>query len=160
MANPLPNEKEIYERIRNEKITVDPEIWDLLYNRIGDDITAINLLTQLYFNCGETVPIMDAGKILSYTRHIKEIVEQVTITSKDDFLFPEFINNVPLHPVVRDMFTHYIGNDVYMINLIVQDAIDPIAPQPLSLESSKKVISHAFAIREFMNTLRQATSSR
>lgn len=157
MANPLPNEKELYEQISNERIKIDPEIWDLLYNRIGDDVSSVNLLCQYYLEAKQPVPVNEAKKILMYNRHIKEIIREVTVVSKKDFYFPEFSDNMPLHPIIREMFTHYIGNDVHIINLIVQDTIDPIDPKPLSLEIIKKILTHTRSIKEFMNRLREAT---
>ena len=159
MANPLPEEKEFFERIRNENITINPEIWDLLYNRIGDDLSAINLLCQCYLSEAKPVPILEAKKILNYTHHIKEITNQLTLSSqKGDFPFPEFLDNVPLHTILREMLTHYIGNDVYMINLIVRDSIGPLEPKDISLESTRKILSHSRTIKEFMEKLRTATS--
>ena len=157
MANPLPNEKELYEQIKNERIAVIPDIWDLLYNRIGDDISAINLLCEYYLGASQPIPIIEAKKILSYTHHIKDIVNKVTLTTKSEFPFPEFSDDIPLHPILREMFTHYIGNDIYLINLIVEDSIDPLAPQPVSFESTSKILNHAHAIKEFMDKLREAT---
>jgi len=43
MANPLPNENEIYEKIKKESITVDPLIWELLSHNIRNDIHCISL---------------------------------------------------------------------------------------------------------------------
>lgn len=159
MANPLPEEKEFFKRIRNENITINPEIWDLLYNRIGDDLSAINLLCQCYLSEAKPVPILEAKRIPNYTRHIKEIINQLTLSArKGDFPFPEFLDDVPLHPILREMFTHYIGNDVYMINLIVRDSIDPLEPKDISLESAQKILAHTRTIKEFMERLRIATS--
>jgi len=158
MANPLPNEKELYQKIEGEKITIPDGIWDLLYHRIGDDVTAINLLCQYYFSNQQAVPLEEAKKILLHTHHIKDIVDKITHSSRENFFFPEFINDVPLHPALREMLTHYIGNDVYMINLIVGNAVDPLAPEPLSQEDTQKVLNHTRTIRGFMEKLRQATS--
>lgn len=159
MANPLPNEKELFERIKSEKITIDPSIWDLLYYRLGDDITAINLLCQYYLTNNEPIPIPEAKRILTYTYHIKEIINQITLTSKENFPFPEFLEHIPLHPIIREMLTHYIGNDVYMINLMVEDSIDPIEPHPVSCEITQRILKHTHTIGEFMERLREATSS-
>lgn len=159
MANPLPEEKEFFKRIRNENITINPEIWDLLYNRIGDDLSAINLLCQCYLSEFKPVPILEAKRIPNYTHHIKEIINQLTLSAqKIDFPFPEFLDDIPLHPILREMFTHYIGNDVYMINLIVRDSMDPLEPKDISLESTRKILSHTRTIKEFMERLRIATS--
>lgn len=157
MANPLPNEKELYARITKEHISITPDIWDLLYTRVGDDISAINLMCQYHLNEKTAIPVIEAKKILTYTRHIKDIVNQLSIVSTSEFAFPEFSQGMPLHPVIRDMFTHYIGNDVYMINLIVRDALDPLAPQDVPLESVQKIMNHTRSIKEFINRLSEAT---
>lgn len=157
MANPLPNEKELYERIKSENIVINPDIWDLLYNRIGDDLTNINLLCQYYLKNNEPIPVEEAKKILRYTRHIKDINNKITVVKVEDLYFPEFGNDLPLHSVLREMLTHYIGNDVYMINLIVGDAISPLEPEELSLGSIQKILEHTRSIRIFMNRLREAT---
>lgn len=158
MANPLPNEKELYEQIKNEKITISPAIWDLLYHRIGDDISAINLLCQYYLQEKQSLPSTEARKILNYTRHIKTIVNDITLSSKESFAFPEFLDSIPLHPIIREMLTHYIGNDVYSINLIVGSYIDPSDPQPIPPEDIQKILNRARSVREFMDRLRVATA--
>ncbi len=157
MANPLPNETEFYTRIKNEKIAIGQEIWDLLYNYIGDNLSAINLLCQYHLAGNQPIPLTEAKKILLYTRHIKDIINKITLTSKSDFDFPEFSDGIPLHPILREMLTHYIGNDIYMINLIVGDAVDPIAPAPLAIENAVKIVCHCRDIKTFMYRLRKAT---
>jgi len=157
MANPFPNEEELYERIRKEKIAISRDVWDLLYNRIGDDVTAINLLCQYYLTNSESVPIQEARKILIYTRDIKNTLNKAIKSESNGSLFPQFKEDGWLHPIVQDMFTHYIGNDVYMINLIVEDTIDPAEPHDISLELSQKILNHTHTIREFMERLRKAT---
>ena len=158
MANPLPNEKELYKRIYRERISMDPQVWDLLYNRVGDDITTINLLCQLHLCDCQPIPVQEARKILTYTRHIKELLSHITNISDDkQKTFPVFVGAVPLHSILREMFTHYIGNDIYMINLIVEDATDPMQPEPLSVASTQKILNHTRSIRDFMDKLRQAT---
>jgi hypothetical protein len=158
MANPLPNEKEVYEQIENEKITIDSGIWNLLYHHLGDDITAINLLCQYYLSKKEPMPVKEAEKVLVYTRDIRDIIKKITMATAQDFPFPEFKENIPLHSLIRDMFTHYIGNDVQAINFMVCDTIDPIEPRPLSWEIIQKILNRTRAIKEFMERLRQATS--
>lgn len=157
MANPLPNEKELYEKIKNEAIFIEPGIWDLLYQRIGDDITAINLLCQYYLANQEPIPPAEAEKILTYTRDIKDTVNKLTVVSKEGYPFPQFTDTVPLHPIIREMFTHYIGNDVYVINLMVRDQVDPVDPQPIPEETAQKIVARLRTTREFIERLREAT---
>ena len=157
MANPLPNEKELYEQIKNEGIAIEPGIWDLIYHRLGDDISAINLLCQYYLFSKECIPVAEAKKILTYTRDIKDVVNKITAVSKENFPFPQFKNNIPLHPIIREMFTHYVGNDTYAINLMVQDSIDPLDPRPIPPETTQKIIGRIRTTKEFIERLRQAT---
>jgi acyl carrier protein len=158
MANPLPNEKELYQQIKKENISLSPDIWDLIYNRVGDDVTAINLLCQYYLNENSSIPIAEASKILNYTRHIKDITNKLTVLSNKDLDFPQFSDDIPLHPVLRELFTHYIGNDVYMINLIVDCSIDPKESSQISSDNIKKILYHTRSIKDFMNRLQEATS--
>jgi hypothetical protein len=158
LANPLPNEKELYERIKNEGITVDAGIWDLVYHRVGDDLCAIHLLCQYYIAASEGIPVQEAAKILIYTRDIKDVINKITVVSQDGDSFPQFKDDIPLHPIIREMFTHYIGNDVYVINLIVQDALDPAAPAAVAVDAAQKILGRIHSTREFMEHLRQATS--
>jgi len=161
MANPLPEERELFERIKNEKISLNPEIWDMLYNRIGDDVSGINLLCQYYLTSNQPIPFEEGKKILRFTRHIKDIVNQLTVTSKSsDFPFPELLDNIPLHPVLRDMLTHYLGNDVHMINLVTGSYIDFSYPQDIPLEDIQRILNHTRTIKEFMDRLREATSDK
>ena len=46
MANPLSNEDQIYERIKQEKIEIHPIIWELLTHHIGNDLYMITLALQ------------------------------------------------------------------------------------------------------------------
>lgn len=158
VANSLPNEKELYARIKTEQIRVSPEIWDLLYNHIGDNLTAINLLCQYYLHNNKLTPIEEAKKILLYCRHIKDINNKLTVVTDKDAYFPELGDSLPLHPVIIEMLTHYIGNDVYMINLAVKDSIDPLDPRPLSIGVNQKILGHTRSIKEFMERLRIATT--
>ncbi|MDD4910105.1 MAG: hypothetical protein PHR44_05445 [Candidatus Omnitrophica bacterium] len=160
MANPMPNEKECYERIEREKITIDHEIWDLFYNRIGDDITAINLLCQYYLKDNKKIPMKEAEKILSYTKNIKAVVSKIVSASDKDPHFPDFKEKIPMHPMVGDMFMHYIGNDIHIINMIVGDALDPMGPHPIPPDVAQKIISRTHTVKEFMDRLQEATEQK
>lgn len=46
MANPLSNEDELYERIKQEKIEIHPIIWELLTHHIGNDLSMITMGLQ------------------------------------------------------------------------------------------------------------------
>lgn len=157
MANLLTNEKELFEQIQNEHITIAPGIWDLLYNKIGDDVSAINLLCQYYFSNQQEIPPEEAEKIITYVMDVKKIIEEITTTSKENFPFPQFKENIPLHPVIRELFTHYVNNDLYIITVIVGSFIDPEDTKSIPQDTIQKIIEHTRAIRDFLEKLRQAT---
>lgn len=147
MANPLPEEKQLYQRIRDERIKVPAEVWDLIYYRVGNALSAVNLACEYYLQENEPMPIEEAKKLLNYTRAIKIVIDGV-------------LKGKPaLHPVIYEMFTHYIPNDTHAINLIVCDTIDPVGPQPLPLEYLKKILLYTRSSKAFMNRLREATIS-
>lgn len=157
MANPLRNEAELYEQIKNENITVEPGIWDLVYHKVGDDVSAINLLCQYYLTNLQEMPIREAKKIVAYVMDAARIIDDITTTSKENFPFPQFKENIPLHPIIRDMFTHHVNNDLNIINLVVYDCIDPEETKPMPQDHISQILEHTRAIREFLEKLRQAT---
>ena len=158
MANPLGNEAELYERIRNENITVEPGIWDLIYHRVGDDVSAINMLSQYYLINQQEIPPQEAKKIITYVMDVKQIIKDIATISNENFPFPQFKENIPLHPVVRELFTHHVNNDLYIISVIVEYFI--LDTKPVPLDTIQQVIAHTRAIRDFLEKLRQATFKR
>lgn len=45
MANPLPNETQIYEQIKRENLTIDPVVWELVNHHIRNDMNVISIAT-------------------------------------------------------------------------------------------------------------------
>jgi len=159
MANPLPQESELYVEMKNGKISIDPGMMDFLYHYIGDDITAITLLCQYYLTNNEPIPLEQAERILIYTRDIEMIINSVTKAStKDNFPFPQFKFSIPLNHIIRDLLTYHFGNDVYVINLVVYDALNVVPPCPrqISINSTQKIIERAKAIKIFLAQLLSA----
>ena len=44
MANPLPEEEKIYQKIKQENIKVDPIIWELISHHIRNDLNAMSII--------------------------------------------------------------------------------------------------------------------
>ena len=65
-----------------------------------------------------------------------------------------------LHPIIKEFFTHYIGNDTQMINFITSFYLDPIDEQLIPLEESRKILAHTLSMRDFLNQLREATAGK
>jgi len=150
VANPLSEEKELYERIRREGIAIKSDIWDFVYRRVNDNTTAIILLCQRWLENKKTMPVHEAGRILTWTKDIKNTISAITTPSKESLLFPQLQNASSLNPIVQELITHQFGNDIYAIELMVQDAIDYINPLPVPLEVLQKIIDHAQTIRGFL----------
>ncbi len=154
MANPLPEEKELYERIRREGIAITHEIWDFVYRRVTENTAAIILICQRWLANKEAMPVQEAERILVWTKDIKNTISAVSTPSKESPLFPQFQNVSSLDPIVEELIAHQFGNDIYAIELMVKDAIDYINPTPVSLEVLEKIIVHAYAISGFLEKFR------
>lgn len=80
MANPLPNEKEIYEKIEREKLSVPLPIWDLINHHIGNDLYAISLIAGTYVTGEdkEAIPPEDGKKIVKHVEEIKGFMDKIS----------------------------------------------------------------------------------
>lgn len=157
MANPLNNEKELFERIKNENITIAHNVWSFIYNHVGDDLTAINLLCQYYLDNNQPIPASEAKKLVIYATDAGNIINNLCLKDKQNPHFPEFSEDIPLHPVVREMLTHYIGNDTQMINFMVGAYIELDEPMAVPKDIAPKILNQTKSLREFMERLREAT---
>lgn len=77
MANPLPNEQEIYEKLKKDNIMLHPLIWELIEHHIGNDIYMINLIIGSTVLDGETLSEVDAKKVIQHTKAIKDFLEKL-----------------------------------------------------------------------------------
>lgn len=163
MANPHPNERELYERIKNENITVDPLIWDTLYHYLGDYISAIALSAYYFVEKNEPMPVSEAKTVIRYTRKIIEIVGKVfhpeKIDGKEADLGRIAHGQAPLHPVIHEFFMHYVPNDVNCINFRVSYYLDPIDEQPVPVEEVKKILQSTDSMRQFLDKMREVTNA-
>ena len=161
MANPLTHEKELYDRIKSEKITVPLFIWDLMYHYLGDDISAISQIALSYRRNNQPIPVDDAKKIKEHTIRINETVNKILCLEKMESAGGRIAelkkSDTKLHPVVNELFCHYIGNDVYGINLIVGFHIDPTDESPIPVEYVQRILERTFTMKQFMDRLREAT---
>lgn len=154
MANPLPEEKELYERIGREGLAITEDIWDFVYRRVNDNTTAIILICQRWLDKKEAMPVQEAGRILVWTKDIKNTVSAITTPSKENRLFPQLQNASSLNPIIQELITHQFGNDIYAIEMMVQDAIDYINPTPVPVEVLQRIVVHALAIQGFLEKFR------
>lgn len=76
MANPLPNESEIYKKIEKNNLKIPRDIWELIEHHIGNDIHAINFIVGSYItgDSPEAIPPKDSQKILYRCDEIKKFL--------------------------------------------------------------------------------------
>lgn len=73
MANPMPEEKEIYERIEKESLAIPVPIWQLLDHHLGNDVYAISLIAAASVVGEEKtpIPVADGEKIIAHCEAIR-----------------------------------------------------------------------------------------
>ena len=162
MANPLPDEEALYNKIRNEKITIPPFVWDAMYNFLGDYVSVINLLASYYVHQNQPIAIADARKILEYTRRsmdaVRKIIHPENITEDDARYQKVKTEAVVLHPLIREFYTHYLGNDMHIINMCVSFYLDPRGEEPVPVPDARKILNCTLSIHKFLDRLREATT--
>lgn len=155
MANPLTEEQELYERMRSEDISIKKDVWDFMYHRVNHSINAIIFICQRRIDNQEAMPIDEAGNILAWTKDIKNATSAITAPSKESPAFPQFDDGKPLNSIVQELISHQFGNDLYAIDLMLQDAIEPLSNSPVSVDVLRKIIVHARSIHDFLHKFRE-----
>lgn len=84
MAQPLSNEKEIYEKIKKENIHVHPLIWHLIDHYIGNDIYAMQLIAGSYIvgEGAEPIPVNDGKKLIEHCNGVREFLNKLRSVTK------------------------------------------------------------------------------
>ena len=161
MANPLPDEEALYQRIKDEKMTIPPFIWDAMYNYLGDNVSFINFQAGYYIEQGLAIPVPEARKMLDYVmlsmNAVHKIIYPDRITDKDVRLQKVKIEAVVLPPLIRDFYTHYLGNDLHIISMCLQFYLDDLGPEPVQLKDALKIQEATRSIHHFLDRLREAT---
>ncbi len=163
MARPLPNEEALYNKIKDEKILIPPFIWDAMYNFLGDYVSYINLQVSYYIEQNKPIPVEESVKILDYVMRSMDIVHKIIypqrITDKDIRLQKIKNEAVILDPLIREFYTHYLGNDLHIMGMCIQFYLDPKGAQPIPVADARKILDATLSMRKFLDRLREATSS-
>ena len=86
MANPLPNEAQIYEKIKQEKIKIHPLVWELISHYIGNDVHVIHLITgsHVFGDNPSPIPAEDGKKILHRCDEVSRFLKKLREATKKD----------------------------------------------------------------------------
>lgn len=164
MANILPEDEEFFERIEKEHIQVDPLLWNIIYQHIGDPVIVINLTVRYYLDNGEPIPQDEAKKILISTKRMAEIIskihkpESITSDEKDPLFRMIKEKGLKLDAVTDELFTQYIRNDLNLISIAVGMYIDPSKEgQGVPVEEGRRILENIRSTMSFLDRLRIAT---
>lgn len=167
MANITPPDEEHFKDIEREHIQVPEVLWNVIYQYIGDPIIVINMLVRFYTDDGKMLPKEEAKKILDYTRRMLDIMEmlyhpeKISDDEKDPLLKEVKAKNLKLDAITDDLLRNYVRNDLYMINLIVGDYLDPLDDrEAVSVRDASKILNHIRTTLHFMDRLRIATARK
>ena len=85
MANPLSNEAEIYEKIKNENIKVHPLVWELIDHYIGNDIHIIQLIvgSNVVGDNPEPIAVEHGKKILNHCDEARKFLKRLKDATKE-----------------------------------------------------------------------------
>lgn len=156
MANPLSNEDSLYRRIKYERIRLVPEVWAFIENTIGVDLLSIDAICRYYYDRGQPMPGQEAEEVLFLTRDIKKSSEFLILGRIKDLPYYKE-NHFSVHPVIQELFSHQIGNDVCAVNFIIGNSVDRLEPTPIAVNTLEKIINRLGMVKEFIFKLKEAT---
>jgi len=66
--------------------------------------------------------------------------------------------NITIHPIVWELLSHHLGNDLYMISMMIESTVlNKIKPKPITVEDGRKILDKVMVIKNFLSKLRKAT---
>ena len=161
MANKLPNEKELLEQIHREKIAIPNNLWNIVYSSIEDSVLIIKLIISLYQEQKTDVPINETRKILTNVQDVSSVFRKILnpqiIKTEDKGLVKIKSEGGKLHPIIREMVNHYIGNDIQAMNFLIADTIDDKIG--LNQAMQEKIMRHIADMEEFLGKLKLSTET-
>lgn len=167
MANLLPKDEELFAQIARDRIQVDPVLWNVIYQYIGDAVIVINLTVRYYIDHNEIIPKDEAGKILLFTERLVEIIkklkrpESIPEDEKDVLFRIIKEKNLKLDKITDELFGNYVRNDLNIINLIVSNYVDPLDEgEGIPVEDGRKILKYIHSTMRFLDRLRVATSKK
>ena len=161
MAHPFPNEEDCYQQIREGRITVSLSLWDAIYYNLGDYIAYIHQTASFFIKHNEPIPVEESRKMLARTMAIRGMMDKVFFPSKIQDTDTDLVGlkdeASSMHPLIRSLLTHYVGNDTHVISLCLSYHLHPIGEQPVAVEDAQKILASADSLRGVLDRLKRAT---
>ena len=158
------NLDEELEKFKKAGIKIHPFIWDTLYLYLADYLSVINLCCYGYIKKNEPISVNDGKKMLHYATKANDILDKLLhpnkITDGNERLDKIKRENIIIDPGVRELISHFVYNKLHAICFIISDRIDPIAPQPISIESTNKIHDYSSFIILVLEMLRKGLQEK
>jgi hypothetical protein len=161
MANKLPNEKELLQQLHQERASVPNDLWNIIYSSIEDSVLIIKLIISFYQEQNKDIPIDETKKILTNIQDVSAVFRKLLnpqiIKTEDKGLVKIKAEGGKLHPIIRSMVNHYIGNDIQAMNFLIGDTIDD--GTGLNKPMQEKIMRHIADMEEFLGKLKLSTET-
>ncbi len=158
------NLDEEIEKCKKAGMKVHPFIWDTMYLYLADYLSVINLCCYGYLKKNEPVSIDDGKKMLNYATKAHDIIDMLLhpdkITEGNERLDKIKRENIIIDRDVRELISHFVYNNLHAICFIIGDSIDPIAPHPISIDSTKKIYDNSSLIILVLEMLRKGLQEK
>ena len=155
MANKLPNEEELLKKLSEDKVVLTTEVWNLIYSNVEDNLSVVKLLLALYLDQNQNVPSSEIKKIADCMTDVsmvfRKLINPQLIKDEDRGFIKIKEENKILHPIIKNMFGHYIGNDVQAINFMIGDFSED---NGLEKDTSGKILERIASMEEFLLKLK------
>ncbi|MEI8350591.1 MAG: PAS domain S-box protein [Candidatus Omnitrophota bacterium] len=160
MTNPWSTGNELYEHIKSEGIIINKDVWSSIYRHVSDSISTIILICQHCLVSQEAMSAQEAKKILTYAKDIKYAINPIIKTSKESLNFTQSQDSISLNLIIQQLIKHQFGHDIYAIELMLRNAIDPVSSLPIPLEIIQKIIGHAQAIKDSIEKFKEVIQQK
>lgn len=161
MAKKLPNETELFAELSSKQVVLSADMWNLIYSGVEDNLSIIHLLITFHLDNADEVPVNELRKIMTHVSDVfsvfRKLIHPQIIKTEDKGFVKIKAESQRLHPIIRDMFSHYIANDVQSINFIVGDHLDE--KQPLDRTTAEKILGHIDDMKDFIAKLKENTET-
>lgn len=153
------NFKEKLAEFQKQGVKIHPLVWDIIYLYLSDYLSVINLLCGYYIKRNMSISVVDAKKIQICNRKANHIIDVVI---NPDKIEPDEIELLKikeeaskLGPGMRNFLGHYVRNRLHSMGFILDDSIDPVDPNPVSIERAKKIYDDSDQIISVLEGIRK-----
>ena len=163
MSNKLPNEEEKFAQISKEHVCVSNKVWSMINDHIEDGISFIQITLDNYKELKQPIPVHVMKELLEHSQEVymifRTLIHPKLGKAEDGSIvkIEEDDNQNQLHPHIKEIFSHYIGNDFNVIGFILGANIDD--NKPLSIGYADRILRCLKSSQEILDRIKSCTTS-